>query len=857
MEKKQDERDSAAAGGAMRRREVLKASAAVLGGTVVSGPLFARGGGTPQPVARGSETGAAAQVKAAEAGVPGGAPAPLPRGPDAFPPLFEKSEWDRRGLWTASWVGCADASAPPLVTAYRLRFEWPATGSARLHVSADERYELFLDGRRIGRGSERGNLEHWFYDTHELALTAGAHALVARVFSLGSHAPLAQFQVRPAFLLAVEGEEARRLETGVAPWEAKVLPGYSFEPPLYVWGLSAAVTIDGSRYAWGFEKGEGDGWHPVVVHEQASSALLEFGIAPSRYLQAGTLPRMIDQPWRRAAVRHVAAVASLDTLPVAVRAVDNLAGEASSWRDLLHGRAPLAVPPNTRRRVIVDLEDYVCAYPELVTSGGAGSLVRLQFAEALRLVPDKWKFAKDNRDDVEGKFFLGMGNSFKPDGGAERRTGALWFASGRYLEVAVETAHEPLRIEALRLQETRYPLEPESSFTASDPELPALQPMLVRGMQMCAHETFFDCPYFEQMQYVGDLRLEALTQYVMTRDDRLTRKALYLVDASRHASGLTESRYPVRLPQFIPWFSLIWIGAVHEYARWRDDPGFVRALMPGMRAVLESFLAHRVPSGLVATPEGWNDTERTRELALSGLTNWLLVWSLRLAAELEDAFGEPEPAARWRRAGAELARAADATFWSHERGLYSDTPDQGRCSELVQSLAILSGGCPEARRGPLADRLFAGDAGEPSEFHTLHYLFEAARLTNRPDVILDRLRLWCQLRRQGLKTPVESAEPTRSDCHAWGSHPLYHFFATLLGIRPAAWGFREVEIAPMLGALENASGRLVHPGGGEIVVEVERKAGVLQGRVVLPAGLRGTLRTPAASRPLSAGELRF
>jgi alpha-L-rhamnosidase len=124
-------------------------------------------------------------------------------------------------------------------------------------------------------------------------------------------------------------------------------------------------------------------------------------------------------------------------------------------------------------------------------------------------------------------------------------------------------------------------------------------------------------------------------------------------------------------------------------------------------------------------------------------------------------------------------------------------------------------------------------------------------------VILDRLRLWCQLRRQGLKTPVESAEPTRSDCHAWGSHPLYHFFATLLGIRPAAWGFREVEIAPMLGALENASGRLVHPGGGEIVVEVERKAGVLQGRVVLPAGLRGTLRTPAASRPLSAGELRF
>ena len=57
------------------------------------------------------------------------------------------------------------------------------------------------------------------------------------------------------------------------------------------------------------------------------------------------------------------------------------------------------------------------------------------------------------------------------------------------------------------------------------------EPLLVRGMQACAHETYFDCPYFEQMQYVGDLRLEALTQYAMTRDDRLTAKGLYLVEA--------------------------------------------------------------------------------------------------------------------------------------------------------------------------------------------------------------------------------------------------------------------------------------------------------------------------------------
>jgi hypothetical protein len=157
----------------------------------------------------------------------------------------------------------------------------------------------------------------------------------------------------------------------------------------------------------------------------------------------------------------------------------------------------------------------------------------------------------------------------------------------------------------------------------------------------------------------------------------------------------------------------------------------------------------------------------------------------------------------------------------------------------------------------VAHALFAGDAAPRSDVHTLHYLFESARLMRRADVVLDRLGLWSEMRRNGLRTPIESAEPTRSDCHAWGSHPLHHYFATLLGIRPAGWGFRQVEVAPMLGRLEHASGRLVHPAGGEIVVEVEQEGGAVHGRVSLPPGLAGTLRLRSGARPLAEGETRF
>jgi hypothetical protein len=46
-----------------------------------------------------------------------------------------------------------------------------ASATVRIHVSADERYELWLDGVREGRGSERGDARNWFFESYDLALT--------------------------------------------------------------------------------------------------------------------------------------------------------------------------------------------------------------------------------------------------------------------------------------------------------------------------------------------------------------------------------------------------------------------------------------------------------------------------------------------------------------------------------------------------------------------------------------------------------------------------------------------------------------------------------------------------------------
>jgi alpha-L-rhamnosidase len=105
-------------------------------------------------------------------------------------------------------------------------------------------------------------------------------------------------------------------------------------------------------------------------------------------------------------------------------------------------------------------------------------------------------------------------------------------------------------------------------------------------------------------------------------------------------------------------------------------------------------------------------------------------------------------------------------------------------------------------------------------------------------------------------TTPEAPEPTRSDCHGWGAHPLYHYFASVLGIRPAIPGFRTVEIRPQLGSLTYARGTLVHP-SGEIAVDFRMEEDGLHGRVSLPLGVSGQLQIGEHLHTMKGGIYEF
>jgi hypothetical protein len=378
-----------------------------------------------------------------------------------------------------------------------------------------------------------------------------------------------------------------------------------------------------------------------------------------------------------------------------------------------------------------------------------------------------------------------------------------------------------------------------------------------------------DCPYYEQLQYVGDTRIQALVSLYMSGDARLVRNAIEQLNSSRTAEGATMSRAPTRLQQYIPPFSLWWIGMVHDYWRYVDDAGFVREMLPGVRAALGFIARHEKPAGLLGPLPWWNyvdwvpqwprGTPPTEPDGMSAAHDLQLLLAYRWAAEMEAALGSKALAEEYRGSEARLRAAIQKAYWDPTRSLYADTRAKSHFSQHANVLAILGGVIQGAEARALLERVLEDATLAQCTIYFRHYLNSALNQVGAGDRYLDLLGEWRQMLARGLTTWAEHADPVRSDCHAWGASPNYELFRTVLGIDSAAPGFRRVLIRPFPGKLRRISGAIPHPKGEVAVTLVISEDGRLEAEVRLPEGVEGEFVWRDSRRPLPAGvsKLRF
>lgn len=737
----------------------------------------------------------------------------------------------------ARWIAHPEQGMTPAF--WRFEREFDADGDAlEIDVSADERYVLLLDGTIIGRGPDRCTVLDWKFRSWRLKPAAGRHVLAAVVWQAGPAAPEAQLTNGGGFILKASGVYDGKLTTGKADWRVGRVSGISF--------------TDADEFGWNV------GWTTVST----GTGFLE--LFPQKTTSAVVIdgrPIGNDCGGRRAgwllSPSQIPPQMERSVRPGCLRA----GGEM---------RFPLTVSSGEKRVFLWDLEDYYCAYPVLEASGGKGATVTWTWAESLfepGIIKDGWG-RKGNRDEWKGKNFFGKHDVFKLDGRAEARFSTPWWRCGRWCQIEVVAGDEPVVIKNLSIVETRYPLEDEGSFSSDDETLPTIARLCLRGNQMCTHDITFDCPYYEQRMYDGDTCVQLEMLSALTVDDRIVKRAIELFDQSRQTDGLTAMNFPNRNFQGSATFTMCWALMFGDYVMKHRDWAWLRARWPGLSMAMEGLRTYENDEGLLVGLPGWcfvdwinawnvgvapdgNSTDRP-----SAINNLFWVLAMRSTARTARALGEDEQSAWWERRAARTAAAIVARFWDERRGLVADTLDRRSYSEHAQALAILADVLTPEQSERVVHAVENDADLHRATVYFSYYLFKAFFRLGRGDLFLKRLDLWREFVRIGLRTPLESPPlddefDPRSDCHAWGSHPLYFMRTGLAGIRSAALGFARVEVAPAPGPLRYVEAAAPHP-DGKVLVDLRFDGTNVSGRVRTP--VPGVFRWHGWSLDLKKGE---
>ena len=483
------------------------------------------------------------------------------------------------------------------------------------------------------------------------------------------------------------------------------------------------------------------------------------------------------------------------------------------------------MPPNTQREIILNAGEYACGYPLLVMDSGAGATVQIVYAEAR--TKEGTKGVRDDEDDTN---VVGFADTYRPGGGAETYSPLHWRAF-RFVKLIIETAGTPLTISGFSYLLTGYPWERRAEFAVEGgpTELAAVQDTDFRTLERCTAETFMDCPYYEQLQYVGDTRLQALLSYVTTGDTRLGARAVRLFDWSRLSDGLTQSRYPSRMEQTIPPFSLIWVLMVEDLWRYAPEEAHTVAdCLPGCRGILEWFGRHLTPDGVlgghlpwwnfVDWAEGWEGGVPSPAIAgqPSATLNLQYLAALQAYVRVHEGLGDTRESEFWQAEADMLADAILATFWDPDARLFREGPDDDwGCTQHAQAWAILTGLVPQDALDDVVESLHEDETLTQTTYYQTFYVTEALAKAGRLERLWDRwLAPWRAALALHLTTWPEKPEPTRSDCHAWSAWPTYAFLTHVLGVQPTEPGFSAWAITPrQVQGWDHVTGTVPTPSG--------------------------------------------
>jgi hypothetical protein len=339
-----------------------------------------------------------------------------------------------------------------------------------------------------------------------------------------------------------------------------------------------------------------------------------------------------------------------------------------------------------------------------------------------------------------------------------------------------------------------------SSAEADPPPLPETVPPLLRQIDRVSIATLRDCmqtvfedgPKRDRRLWIGDLRLQALTNYATFRNNNLVKRCLYLFAAFPREDGLLpacvfEDPRPHRGHEYIIDYAALYAAAVLDYAKATADWSAAADLWPAVRKQMELLSACAGPGGIFAAPpQSWVFIDWRDSLERTAAMHGVFVFALRHAAELARHCGAAGDAAQYDQRIARMTAAGRSAFYDPSSKVFVSGP-QRQVSWASQAWMTLAG-IAAAGDAAQAFRTVAAqpEAVRPGAPYLYHYVTEAmlqCGLKQEARQLVETY--WGGMVKAGADTFWEVYDPANPDlspygstlvnsyCHAWSCTPAY------------------------------------------------------------------------------------
>lgn len=613
---------------------------------------------------------------------------------------------------------------------------------AILYITADTRYQLFVNGTFVARGPARSAAHHQSYDAIDIAhfLHSGGNLLAIRFHHTGIARPYHNV-TRPGLLAQLEmrlGNESRILGTN-GQWKAIRDPSWdSGSPRLNHWHDAYLDIVDLRKALdkWMMPDFDDSRW-------PAALSIIPGGVTPALEQrpigelwwpapQADYVPQALTPPWVELVPRDLPMLS--ETIRMASHVIMNGALEDTAVLKLPDSgdpaffrfdRLPLLKLPSLRKQ---QNESAGVEGLDLYREGKAPLVLRNTLGQSQFLLFDFGSvYSAHPRLDIEGPagaiidvlstpFLLG-GNfnptvlsSFAADrlvlSGHRQQWEAFFFKPVRYLAIVVRGATAPVNIHFAGITQVDYPWKRPGRFKS--PENPWLEDFWKAGaktIEVITTDAYTD-NYRERRQYSQTSYYAARGNYAAFGDPYLQRRYLIQNAQEQEPNGALGAYAPITDGRFMPFFDaqFFWVMGWHDYLLFTGDRESAAKLLPTARRVMRRLAELTESSGLISDPPYpyWIDHSNLDRRGANFVVNALYALALDDYAEALEWLGAPDDDS-CRKASAQIREVLRNRFWNPRRALFVDALVEGkqseRISEHANAIAIAANiATPEQRR---------------------------------------------------------------------------------------------------------------------------------------------------------------